>query len=238
MTVSFDPTTARFTMLDTTRESEIVAELDSACLDEQGQLRVMPAEFYARRRREDLALWCVRRGFYCLPTQELIDFLRQQIAGEKAIEIGAGHGAIGKALGIPVTDSRQQERPEIKKLYDDLGQAVVRYSDDIEKLTALEACEKYQPSVVIGAWVTHRYDPKRHKLGGNVNGIDEQRLIQKDYLWRYIFVGHKKVHEHKPILSSRHKTHDLPFLVSRSVEPLDVIWTWESRRRARPGPKV
>lgn len=216
-------------MLDASREADILSRFDEACLRD-GLLQVMPAEFYAGERQNDISVWCVRRGFYCLPTLELVDFLRREIGTDSAVEIGAGHGAIGRALGIPITDSKQQERSDVAQLYGQLGQAPVMYPADVEKLTALEAMEKYRPSVIVGAWVTHRYDPKSPQRGGNVNGVDERKLLAKAYLQRYLFVGHERLHAKKPILARPHVTHEPGYLYSRAVDPLNVIWVWTSSR--------
>jgi hypothetical protein len=215
-------------LLDGSREAEILSELDAACLTE-GVLRVMPAEFYASRSQDDLMVWCVRRGFYCLPTVELVEFLRAEIGGESAIEIGAGHGALGRALGIPMTDSKMQERADIAEIYRNALQAPISYPPDVEKLTALEAVEKYRPRVVIGAWVTHRYDSKVPERGGNMYGVDESKLLSKKWVRRYLFIGHERVCGQKPILSRRHTTYRFPFLFSRASDPLNVIWSWKTR---------
>ncbi len=213
---------------DPERIDAALAELDAACLA-GGVLQPMPSAFYASRDPSELAAWAIANGFYCLPTTELIAWLREQIAGETAIEVGAGHGAIGRALGIPVTDSRQQERPEVAELYRGMGQPPVRYPADVEALTALEAAEKYRPRVIVAAWTTWRYDPRNHDRGGNVNGIDESKLLGKRFLSRYIQVEHARVHARRPIQTRRHATHRLPFLWSRSVDRLDVVRVWGSR---------
>jgi hypothetical protein len=217
-------------LLDNSREPEILVELDAECLDAGGQLKVMPADFYARRPRHELFIWCVRRGFYCLPTHELVEFIRDQIDGESALEIGAGNGCLGRSVGIPMTDSKQQEREDIKARYEHEEQTVITYGPDVEKLTALEAVEKYRPTVVLAAWVTHKYNRDRPAARGNMNGVDESRLLDKKSVKKYIFVGHERVHGEnapKPILSRRHETHRLPYLYSRSPEPRDVIWVWK-----------
>ena len=62
--------------------------------------------------------FCLSRGIHCLPTLELIEFLKEEIGiqrlGKIAIEIGAGHGAIAKALNIISTDSFQHHDLNIK----------------------------------------------------------------------------------------------------------------------------
>lgn len=212
-------------ILDISRETETNARLDAACLVD-GVLQAMPAEFYAGFSQNDLSVWCMRRGFYCLPTLELVDFVREQIAGEKAIEIGAGHGALGRALGIPTTDSHQQSRPEVVAHYARLNTAVVRYPMDVEKLTAMQAVEKYQPTVVLACWVTHRYHPVLHARGGNMDGVDEPKLLAKASVLKYVFVGHERTHANKVILKERHETFRLPFLFSRAMDSGNVAWVW------------
>lgn len=206
-------------------EAEVVAELDAACLKD-GLLQPMPAAFYASRLQVELAAWCVRRGFYCLPTTELIDWLREQIAGDTAIEIGAGNGAIGRALGIPITDSRQQEHPELRRHYEAIGQGVTHYPPDVEKLTAMEAAEKYRPSVIIAAWVTWRYNPNLHRRGGNAQGVDELKLFAKPFVDRYIHIAHERVHARSPLRDVPHTVHRHPWLFARPMDPLNVVWDW------------
>lgn len=217
---------SEFRLLDSSRMPQILEELDAACLQD-GQLQVMPASFYAQWPQNDLSIWCVKRGFYCLPTLELVEFVRDQIDCEDTVEIGAGNGALGRAVGVTLTDSYQQERPDVQELYsNELGQATVPYGKDVEKLTALEAVEKYRPRVVLAAWVTHRFDRQRTDLRGNMHGVDEGKLLGKRFVKKYIFVGHERVHGTKPILSRRHATHRLPFLYSRAFDRRDVVWVW------------
>lgn len=220
-------TLATAELLDGSDEERILAELDQACLDDLGRLKVMPADFYAGRTQLELSIWCVRRGFYCLPTSELIDWLRVRIEDERAIEISAGHGAIGRALGIPITDSRLHENPSIVRHYESIEQGVTRYPDDVERLTATEACEKYKPSIVIGAWVVHRYDPRQHDSQGGVQGVDEFSMLMKPFVTRYIHIGHRRVHGKKPLLRKLAPTeHALPGLYDRPSDPGAVVWEW------------
>lgn len=212
-------------LLNTVGKEAVLMELDLACMG-GGLLRPMPAAFYAQYSQHDLSLWCVTRGIYCLPTTELIEFLGKEIAGKRAIEIGAGNGVIGRALGIPATDSRMQERPEIAEFYASIGQQVVTYGQDVDKLDAAEAIEHYQPEIVIAAWVTHQYDENDHHRGGNAFGIDEEAIAKRA---TYIHVGHERVHAQKPVLKIPHETHRIP-LWSRSFEADEnVIWIWRPR---------
>lgn len=231
MTTSFNPAAVSASVLDISRADDVLARFDAACLVD-GQLQVMPAAFYAEQAPNDLALWCFARGFYCLPTVELVEQVRELIDTDDAVEIGSGNGVLGRALGIPRTDSRMQERVDVATVYADAGQPTVEYGADVEKLTALEAVEKYRPRVVVAAWVTHRYKRERHALGGNMNGVDEGKLLEKPFVRRYVFVGHERVHANKPILARRHETFHMPGrLYSRTLDRRDVTWVWEPSKR-------
>lgn len=218
-------------VLDISREDEFLPVLDAACLRD-GVLQVMPASFYLGLDPNDLGVWCLRRGFYSLPTLELVEFLKGLIGSDSAIEIGAGHGALGRALGIPMTDSHMLGRDDVAEMYRATGQEVATYPADVEKLTALEACEKYRPRVVLGAWITHRYSPDRKDRGGNSYGVDESRMLSKGYLRRYIMVGHDRVHRLKPLLDRRHETHRPMGLVSRSPDrEKNAVWVWSRSQK-------
>ncbi len=144
-----------------------------------GQLVAHPYCEYATVPQQVLAAWGRLRGYYCLPTTELVDWLRQRIAGRPAIEIGAGHGALGRALGIPATDSFQQKLdPETIAILRESKQPVVLYGSNVELLPAPQAIRKYRPTVVVAAWVTHRWHPKRHHIGGNALGVDEAAILR------------------------------------------------------------
>lgn len=213
-------------VLDASREKDIISELDAACLVE-GELQPMPAAFYASRPRTELSLWCVRRGFYCLPTLELVALLHAFIGRRPAIEIGSGNGCLGRALGIPRTDSFQQAKNEMRLLYESMGQAPVVYGRDVEQMDALMAVQHYQPEVVVAAWVTHRYNKDEHYRGGNYEGVDEAALLEMPSVRHYIHVGALPTHEHKPLRQRQYHRARADFLFSRLPLPQDELWIWE-----------
>jgi hypothetical protein len=223
-------------VLDGSRQAEICAELDALAFDEDGRLRVLPAREYQRHPQADLTVWCVLRGLYCLPTVELVAAVRELLPERWSscqlgapIEIGAGNGAFGRALGVRMTDSHQQELPEVREYYHYIRQATVRYGVDVERRSAEEAVRAYEPEVVVAAWVTHRYEPERHEAGGNVMGIDEGALLRK--VRRYVHVGHERVHAGKALLALPHRTLRPEGLVSRALDwQKQVIWVWEGDR--------
>ena len=198
---------------------------------ESGELRVMNSQFYREFPQEQLSAFAHQLGAYCLPTNGLIDLLDKLILeaspSRSAIEIGAGNGIIGRALGIPCTDNRMQERMDIKALYKASGQPVVRYGDHVQKLNAREAVLHCKPEVVVAAWVTHIYNPAEHWRGGNAFGVDEAAMLKK--IKRYIFVGHRSPHQFKPLLDLEPREIVDPCLFSRSMDASgNVIWVWDN----------
>lgn len=166
----------------------------------------------------DLIYFCNRKAIYGIITWGLIEYLGTQLDLTKAIEIGCGNGTLGRDLGIPLTDSMHQARPEVKQYYDAIGHPTIKYPTDVVQLDALEAVEKYEPETVIGSWITHKYHPAQHHLGGNVDGVDGIALMRSG-IKRYIMLGNKTVHKDNPLFKYKGvkvKEFKLPFLMSRS----------------------
>jgi hypothetical protein len=157
----------------------------------------MSSEYYSTTTQVERSLAAVRHGLYGLYTTELVDWVRDRIAGRTALEIGAGNGVLAAALGIRATDSFQQQEPAIKAYYEAMRQPTVKYGDHVERLDALAAVCKYRPQVVVGCWVTHRFDALQPHREGNTAGIDEVALM--DHCDEYIFIGNRHVHATKPL---------------------------------------
>jgi hypothetical protein len=210
--------------------SRVVERSDISYLTEvlikDGEVQVVPYEFFREIPNNHIIQFCVEHGVYCLPTTELIDFLKQEIEGHKTIEIGSGNGVIARALGIMGTDSKMQELAEIKQHYSALGQVTVNYGKDVISVDGEKAVSQYKPDIVIAAWVTHKYNPKEHYRHGNMYGVKEDKIINK--VKKYIFIGNEDVHKTKPILDKPHGVVRGSWLVSRAFEPeKNVIWIWE-----------
>jgi hypothetical protein len=197
--------------LDTTGQRD----LRKLVLDPGGRLRVLPAEFWETTTAVERGMLGARTGSYVLPTMQLVDRLRELIGGRTAIEIGAGNGVLAEALGIIGTDSHQQDIPKYRRVYEQLGQAPVPYGRDVVNVTAATAVRTYRPQVVIGAWVTHRFDPARPDLRGNEVGVDEADII--DICETYILIGNTNVHRGKPIWALPHTIEYPPYLFSRAT---------------------
>lgn len=205
-----------------------VRDLSSDLLDEGGRLRVMSASYFDATTLDDRVVFCVRNGLYGLLTTELVDYLSPFVVGKKALEIGAGHGGLARALGITATDSRMQEQPEIQAYYEMLQQPTVRYGENVEKYDAMEAVSAYKPDVVIASWVTHKFDDARADAGGNVLGVDEEEIISS--CKTYVFIGNEKVHQQKSIWRLPHRKITPPWLYSRSFNgsPDFIAWWGET----------
>jgi hypothetical protein len=193
-----------------------VRDLRPDALDAEGRIRVMPAAFWASTTHQERALFGSRTGIYSFPTTELVERLHDVIAGRAAIEIGAGHGVLAEALGIPGTDSFQQRLPRYRELYERSGLAIAPYGSMVAEMHASRAVRYYKPRVVIGCWVTHKYDPKQHERGGNEVGIDEPDILR--HCEAYVLVGHERVHQHKPIWSRKHTIEYPSYVYSRAME--------------------
>lgn len=206
-----------------------VRDLAPEVLDGNGRLRILPMSFWAETTPTERGLFGNLHGYYAFPTTELVEYLQEVIGDRKAIEIGAGNGVLAEALDIPATDNFQQRMPEYNAYYKSLGQAIVPYGPNVERLDAREAVRKYRPQVVIGCWVTHKYDPKRHLAGGNEIGVKEEHLLER--VETYVHVGNEQVHKNKAILKREHQAVHADWLFSRSLNATpDVIYVWDTRK--------
>jgi hypothetical protein len=218
----------------------ILLDLDNMLLNRVGQLQVLPAIAYDYIDHTDLRVWCNQRGIYGLPTDETIAWLREFIGDRSAIELGSGNGAFGRALKVPLTDSRIQEDPEVKMSYMIQGQPTVPYANDVEKLEALEALAKYNPQVAFGSWLTNWIDPNKPFIAGagSMYGLKEDLILAHPGLEAYVVIGNEEVHRNKPIMALPHETIRAPWIRSRSRSPeLNAIFVWRTEG-SRPLPSA
>lgn len=192
-----------------------VRDLTPALMDELGFLRTASDAFFAATTVQERALFGNRHGIYGFLTYELLQWLRDRINGRKAIEIGSGNGALALALDIPATDSKMQDNPIVAKLYDSIGAPVVKYGANVQRLPANDAVIVHKPQVVIAQWVTHLYKQSRHEAGGNMWGVNEERIIKS--CEEYIFIGNEQVHAGKSIWSLPHEIIYPDWLYSRAA---------------------
>lgn len=205
-------------------------QLGPDVLDEHGRMRILPASFWAATTVEERALFGHTHGIYAFPTVELVERLTKIIDGRPAIEIGAGNGVLAQALGIPATDNRQQEMPKYKAIYEATRQPIVPYGPNIVDMHASKAVRHYKPDVVIGCWVTHKYDPQRHELGGNEIGIDLRDILANCKL--FVHVGNERTHALSPIWQRRHEIEYPDWLYSRAHNgSREFLATWRGLKR-------
>ncbi len=199
-------------------------------LQANGLLKLLPAADYDALPSSAIRLWCHKYARYGLPTTELVQWLQERIGARKTIEIGSGAGDLAYHLGIPATDSRLQERTDIRLTYQAMGQPVIQYPAFVQKLDALEAVEHHRPDVVIGSWVTEWIDPALPPPphGGNAWGIKEDELLATGCT--YILIGNRRIHGGKKIMRRPHEEYALPFLRSRASFPqFNRVWVWNGQ---------
>ena len=171
-------------------------------------------------------------GLYTFPTQELVNFLRSEIDDDPAlephtaVEICAGTGWIGRSLGIPVTDSRIQEREDVRDMYMRFGAMPIQYPEDVEQLDALSAVRKYEPEFVVASFCTHLFGTGSLKSGSSF-GVDTRWIVR--HCARFYHIGNDDIHRRDPIMKMPHKRLSFPWLVTRGNCAHARIYVWENR---------
>ena len=161
-----------------------------------------------------IAQFCIEQGLYQVPTHELIEYLRQLISGQDAIEIGSGSGQIGSYLNIQMTDNKEQERLEKIAYYKFAGQEPITYHKNVIKIDGNEAIKKFKPSVVVACWLTAQWDFEGKPL--HASGVIEEPIV--DAVKFYVHVGNKNTHHNKKILHNySYYEISAPWLYSRSL---------------------
>ena len=205
-----------------------VDHLDNLFMDDG---LVMPVPYKALIDIPDRALkiYLFYRNIYGIVTTELVEYLKNEIGDKKAIEIGCGNGTLGRALGIPITDSKSQSFDEIKKMYANFGQPTIGYPEDVEKLEAFEAIDKYKPDILIGSYITHYINPKQPEKGGYdhaPNEVEMSKLVKKYYM-----LGNQHTHRHNRLLTNpKVKTTNVqePWIMTRSENTeKNALFIWE-----------
>ncbi len=193
-----------------------VRDLRPEALGPDGRIQVLPASFWQATTATERALFGARTGLYSFPTVELVSRLQEIIAGRTAIEIGAGHGVLAEAMGIPGTDSFMQRMPQYRAMYEQSRMPIVPYGKMVAEMHASRAVRYYKPQVVIGCWVTWKFDPKQPDRGGNEVGIDEPDILRN--CETYVMVGHERIHHGSTIWGRKPELEYPSFLFSRAQE--------------------
>lgn len=193
-----------------------------------GQLIAVSFDKIKNTPQEDISLFCVKNAIYQIITTELVDFVRQEIGGEIAVEIGAGNGCLGRALGIKLTDNKMQQGNDlVNEFYDKLQQTRIEYPNDVIKMAGNEAVRHYRPKVVVASWVTQKWKPGM--VHGSILGVNECAF--KGKIKKYIHVGNERIHGDKEILKKFPvKQYKFPWLVSRSMHrDKNIIYVFDCK---------
>jgi hypothetical protein len=206
--------------------------LDAIFLKDE-QLQVLSTYDIKQFPQSHIQQFCLSRGIYCLPTTELIEFLKQEIGkqrmGNIAIEIGAGNGAISRELNIIATDSYMHNDLNVQVHYKRSKQPITKYGNNIHKLDAEQAIKKFTPKTVIGSFITHKFKEERRFEAGNMYGVEEEAIIQVGT--KYIFIGNEETHKEKYVkkLFPDYKQHKFDFLICKVIDQKkNVIWIWNA----------
>lgn len=214
-------------ILDTERIRDISPEV----LGPDGRLKVLPASYWKTTTTEERALFGHRHAIYQFPTEELVARLLEIIDGRAAIEIGAGSGVLAQALGIPGTDSHQQSQPKVKMWYELHGQPTITYGPNVLQLEASEAVRHFKPDVVIGCWITHKWDDAQPQLEGNAWGVDQADVLR--HCQQYVKIGNEQTHRVDPLWERAHKVEYPDYLFSRAHSSArEWLATWQGSKAA------
>ena len=196
-------------------------------IGEPGSIRPVPAQALLDLGEHAILSYCGVHGIYQLPTIELLEWLDAATPDKRnALEISAGHGDLGRLLGIRSTDSYMHLRPDVRRWYEAGGQAITPPPSRVRKLDANKAVEKFNPTVVFGAWVTE------YGLCGksSMYGVHEVKLMMVPSVRRYIVIGNDNTHGEKLALASGPTIHRHPWLVGRGQNrSLNAIYDWHVR---------
>ncbi len=211
------------------------SKLEQLLLDEQGRLRPVPADDLKQFSHQELQVFAHKHAVYSIPTFELLEFLKRLIPNmDKCIEIGAGNGVYGRALGVPMYDNYMQHPKNRRKfgeaalMYALAGQPVVEYGEDVQEMDGMDAVVKHKPETILMSWVTHKYKRSEHFRGGNMFGIDMLKMARRNGVKRIILIGNENVHQKSPLMDLPLQSYEMPeVLFSRASAPeLDRIYVW------------
>lgn len=203
-------------------------------LDERGLYKAVPYETLADIPTNDLQVFANDHAIYQFVTIELLDWLRTEIDGMKALEICAGNGVIARNLGIVGIDSRIQENRRFQKVLQEKygsaadGFALTRPPREIKRYETLDAIRVFRPDIVVGAFVTPRGTRANSAAGIQCNHYGPDMLEMFKKIKKYIHIGNKNTHQPNPIYDKPHREYAFPWLVSRAFDQsLNRIWVWD-----------
>lgn len=209
-----------------TIDTIVSTERIRAAVMDKREMKILPASVWETFSWSEVRLLLHETGTYVVPTKELIDYLDKLIGEELAIEICAGNGFVGRELGIPMTDSyQQQDDKETVLLYKLIRQPTIKYPKDVIKLEANKAVDKFRPHTVLACYAPHKW--RNDTMSGNYKGVDFRKLMRK--IKRLILVANTNIHKDNPLMDIPHEEIILPGLITRSASPeTNRIYIWEN----------
>ena len=213
---------------------EFLQAYDRLLLNEQGIIKLFPAEFYHEIDNASLRVWCICRAIYQLPTVELIEWLKDNFNLDKAIEIGAGNNYLYHHLGIKGIDNYSEQIPAVKLVHEIMKQPSTDPPPSVEKIDALAAIKKYQPKTVITSWMTLKTEDPEGVDAGHSYAPDERKILKTGVT--YVHIGNEHIHSGLPngsakqrqIMKKPHETYYFDWLVSRGYYPeKNRIYVWD-----------
>lgn len=233
-------------------------EIVSSLVGYDGRIYPIPYSFIKDDTLDTLNLVMQALGLYTFPILELCEWLESQIDDDpeyephSAIEICGGTGWIGRQLGIPITDIKNMENPEVQKVMLDSMSIPTIYANDVETLEASEAVNKYNPDIVIGSYVTSKQlvdkiDRRkamtvgvRLPYGGVIEqnlmdiarkeikvGVDVKGIFRKVY--KVILICNMRFHKNETYISLPHQTLSFPWLITRGDISQSKILIFENK---------
>src|SRR5580700_2439597 len=95
-----------------------IKDIASEVLDENKKIKLLPSQVWKSFDWNDFRIFCHNYARYGIHTTEQQLCLHRLIDGRETIEIGSGAGDLGYHMRILMTDSKQQDNPDIKLMYD------------------------------------------------------------------------------------------------------------------------
>jgi hypothetical protein len=182
-----------------------------------GSIMPVPAAHLQSLPPACVQTYCHYHGVYQIPTLELMLWLARYAVGPNSLEICAGHGDIGRILGIRSTDSYMHLFPKVRRSYEAMGQPITHPPKRVEKFEALEAVRKYNPEVVVASWASEfgGYIEGRHT---SPFGIHEREIWDHPSVQTYVVIGNWACHNERLPGVTPHETIEGQWLVSRAVD--------------------
>ena len=101
-----------------------------------------------------------------------------------------------------------------------MGQKPIFPPEDVKKFEASEAVGYYKPQVVLGSYITQKFQEgdSEAKIGSSLYGVDELSIMPQ--IETYIAVGNTKTHGDKRLLKKYpHEVYRFPWIYTRSLQP-------------------